>query len=91
MITSEWKDFILTRDGTHPDLKARFEIKPNSHVVIHRDFVEKDGDRFEAMKIDELGDVMIWTTTKIWWIVRQGNKNQIERLLFVPRHPTEIP
>jgi hypothetical protein len=83
MITKEWKDFILSRDGEISNPTERFNLElSNRHVT--REIVESLEERFESMKTSEDGCVTIWTTSKVWFIVKHG---RLEKLIYLPRNP----
>ena len=43
-------------------------------------------DVFESMEVDHFGYVMIWTRDKVWFLAREGDNGQGEKLRFLPRH-----
>lgn len=45
-----------------------------------------DDDVFECMEVTDYGDVMIWTRDKVWILLRK-NTNEIEKLMYLQRHP----
>jgi len=57
-------------------------------IIIFENTLILDDDKFEAMRIDCLGDVTIWTEKKVWMLVKQ---QEIERFIFLPRHPEFFP
>jgi hypothetical protein len=78
-----WKDFVLSRGAEIANANQRFELKLSDRHAT-RDIFEKDGERFEAMRISEDGNVTVWTTTKVWFIIKHGN---LDNLIYLPRNP----
>ena len=44
-----------------------------------------DGDKFEAMWIDDNGNVIIWTEKRVWSLHRRIDGK--ERMTYLPRNP----
>jgi hypothetical protein len=98
-IQTSWTDFIILPNeiGGIQTYQERVNVARavdtstngwDAHLhaaLITEDKVTQPNDLFEAMEISERGDVMIWTTKRIWYIRRECNAK--ERLRFVPRHP----
>ena len=83
MITKKWHDFAIRFHNPIHGLKERLDVE-GAEKVVKRELVERIGDKFETMEITELGDVTIWTTTKVWCIRKAGGA---EKLIFLPRNP----
>lgn len=66
----------------------RFEnpetAKQNSFVVSWKDYDFND-DVFEAMFIDDVGNVTIWTEKRVWSLHRRIDGK--EKMTYVPRNP----
>ncbi len=62
---------------------AEGEIEHRGVVVPETNFVASD-DEFEAMEINAIGHVTIWTRDYVFGIIRDGNA---ERFRGFPRHP----
>ena len=45
---------------------------------------DNDNDKFEAIEINEHGDVIIWTRKRVWGLRRAHG---MEKLIFWPRNP----
>lgn len=89
-LSYEWKDFIvfpldpdrvLTRD-------ARFDLSLTSAgaKAVSKEMVVRPGDEFEAIRVDEVGNVSIWTKNLAWTLLRDHGT---ERLTSIPRYPHE--
>jgi len=83
MITNEWRDFALSRSVEITNPTQRFNLQLSDRRAT-RDIFESEGERFEAMKVSEDGNVTIWTTHKVWCIIKHGN---LDKLIFLPRNP----
>ena len=66
----------------------RFEnpelAKKVGYIVSWNDYDFKE-DVFEAMWIDEIGNVIIWTDKRIWSLHRRIDGK--EKMTYLPRHP----
>ena len=85
--TKEWRNFVVS-SAVAPIMsnRDRFDL---IHVdypeqIVHRDSVEILGDEFEAMEITDRADITVWTTTRVWCLIKGPG---LERLLFLPRNP----
>ena len=67
-------------DGYTPS-SPRGAVIPLSAVII-------EDDQFEAMEIDDYGQVCVWTRDRVWALFRVGNEGGIEKLQYLPRHPS---
>jgi hypothetical protein len=84
MITKEWKDFVLAPVGSFIDnVEDRFNL-PGGGRLVTLGIVEQFGDKFEAMEITELGDITLWTTSKVWCIRKEP---RLEKLIYLLRNP----
>jgi hypothetical protein len=83
MIYLEWNDFVLGNSGSIKTPKDRFDLQREKRAV-RRELVEQYGDRFEAMEVSALGDVVVWTTSKVWCVRKEIG---IEKLMWLPRNP----
>ena len=83
MITKEWKDFILSMLGTIGNVRDRFDLQREGRLV-NRELLEKFGDKFEVMEITDLGNITVWTTSKVWCIRQEAG---LEKLIYLPRNP----
>src|SRR5262245_50084892 len=80
------KGFRLGADGHYPSEMS--SVPPAKRAcVIALSTIVRGADEFECMEVSDYGDVFIWTREKVWFITREGNDWQIEKLRFVPRHP----
>lgn len=57
-------------------------VVPLQHIVLEH-------DQFEAMQVSDSGHVTIWTRDRVWFLVHEGNDQQIERMKYVPRNPRD--
>ncbi|MFY9221116.1 MAG: hypothetical protein WAQ98_00515 [Blastocatellia bacterium] len=57
-------------------------IKKNG-MVIKQNSLEDEADNFEAMEIDDKGNVKIWTKKRVGIVLR----HEIESIDYIPRHP----
>ena len=78
MIITEWKDFVLSRSPEITNQTQRFNLLLSDRRVT-RDILETEGERFEAMKISQDGSVTVWTTGKVWFIIKHG---ELEKLIY---------
>lgn len=88
MLFNEWQDFI-----THPLDSSRVKSRKDrldttQGTIIPISMLLRGSDEFECMEITDLGDVTVWTRDKVWFLVREGTGQQIEKLRYIPRHPT---
>ena len=85
-----WRDFVLF--SFDPDRvqtrEARFDLTAVGAQVVGQEIVVWPGDAFDAMRVDELGNVSIWTKKRAWFLRREHG---IEKLLSIPRDPHEDP
>jgi hypothetical protein len=91
----EWRDFLIFPDGEGGITReTRFNLElvtsgsfagRSAHIVTKSEIVWS-GDEFEAMRVDDAGNVEIWTTKKVWTVNR---RHGTEKLLFIARHPYE--
>lgn len=76
--------FRVNTNGVYPpDYTPSSEqgaVVPIEHIVF-------DNDQFEAMEVTDSGHVNIWTRDRVWFLMREGSNNQIERMKFVQRNP----
>jgi len=75
------------RRGQNGQYPEEYSGSLDRGAIIDQAFLVKDGDIFECMEIDDFGHVTIWTSQKIWFLVRDGSSGGIEKLRYVPRHP----
>ena len=77
--------FRRTPGGEYPH-----DYTPSSSrgAVIDLNMIVRDGDCFECMEVDDFGGVLIWTQRKVWLLAR-NHPNGIEKLFYVPRHPSQ--
>lgn len=88
MITREWKDIFLS-NGVRSSVpitsaKERFNLNNPGGRIIGRDFFERFGEKFEAIEVNEIGKIIVWTATKVWCIRMHRN---LEQMMFLPRNP----
>jgi hypothetical protein len=83
MITTEWKDFVFSGDAPIRTIQDRFNVNRGGRIA-QLSLFEQFGDKFEAMDVSDLGDVTIWTTTKVWCIRKETG---LENLIYLPRNP----
>ncbi len=75
--------FIKSREQR---LNIRLADSSKKIHLIEKSVFEQFGDEFEAMEINEFGDVILWTKKKVWHI----HKNKkMEKLLYLPRNPED--
>jgi len=79
------KGFKLGPDGKYPSDYS--DGKGEKPAVIPLSTIIVGDDVFECMEISDSGWVVIWTREKVWYLAREGNSSQIEKLRYVPRHP----
>lgn len=96
----EWVDFVIYPDNPRrvTSREARL-MTSNAIVVTHSSQLPKareqgaraqlsnilfDDDEFEAMEINDYGEVFIWTKRRVWKLFRLY---EYEKLIFFPRHP----
>jgi hypothetical protein len=100
MLYKEWMDFVVypsdadkvkTREerintkGAIPELENDGEVgKKFGLIVSWNDYGFKD-DVFEAIWIDDDGNVIIWTAKRIWSLHRRIDGK--EKMIYVPRNP----
>jgi hypothetical protein len=98
-IQYEWTDFIITPDEAEriQSREERLDVRRavNVHadgwdtrlhcVLVTLDQIERPDDRFEAMEIDDRGNMTIWTQRRVWYLRFECRVK--ERLRAVPRHP----
>jgi hypothetical protein len=82
MILNEWREFILASTKPVTSIKERFRLE-NSERIVRRTVIEHSDDSFETMEVSELGDIIIWTTTRVWCIRKEGG---FEKLIYLPRN-----
>lgn len=98
MLYKEWIDFVVypsnadkvktreerifTENALSQD--KRFENPKNEYIVSWKDY-EFNDDVFEAMWIDDDGNVMIWTEKRVWSLHRRIDGK--ERMIYLPRNP----
>jgi len=59
------KAYFPMDSGLYPnELHASIE----NGAAIQIESVLRDGDEFEAMEVDDFGDVTIWTRDRVWYI-----------------------
>jgi hypothetical protein len=65
----------------NPELakKVGFIVNWNDYVFTY------DNDKFEAMWIDDIGNVTIWTEKRVWSLHRRIDGK--EKIIYVPRNP----
>ncbi len=76
--------FYPEADGQHSE---EFFSSSDNGAVVRIEDILWDDDVFEAMEIDDLGHVLIWTRDRVWFLQRQGRDLTVEKLIFLPRHP----
>ncbi len=89
----EYKEFVIL--PTEPDFITSREQRLNTKSideskninVIKKSLFEQYGDRFEAMEINDFGDVILWTNNKVWCIHKS---EKLEKLLYLPRNPNDF-
>ncbi len=100
MLYKEWIDFVIypsntdkvkTREGRLNTKGAVTELENDGElgkkfglILSWSDYAFKD-DIFEAMWIDELGNVTIWTVKRVWSLHRRMDGK--EKMIYVPRNP----
>jgi hypothetical protein len=80
------KGFRVGADGSYPPEMSQCPAAQRA-AVIPLSMIVLEGDEFECMEVSDYGHVFIWTQEKVWFITREGNDWQIEKLRYVPRHP----
>lgn len=70
---------------TSPGAVSAAAIDPAAGYLVERTQVELTGDPFQAMVVTEVGDVCIWTTTRVWFLLRRHGG--MEKLLTLSRDP----
>jgi hypothetical protein len=79
--TSEQRlDVSMVMSPDDPQYDAR------QGCIITQSLIVSEDDRFEAMSIDDGGNVTIWTKKRVWGLFRFGG---MEKLKYLPRHPDE--
>ena len=86
MTTKEWHDFRLASVAPIKSKEQRFDLV-NGDRIVRRDIIEKASDLFEVMQVSDLGDILIWTTSNVWCIRKEGG---LEKLIYLPRNPVNI-
>lgn len=88
LLLRQWKDFVIfPRDPDRirsVEQRCDLSLESSGAFVVRRDLVVRAGDEFEAMCIDDFGNVMIWTKANVWVVRRLHG---MEKLLFLPRYP----
>ena len=98
-----WQDFILHPANTEGVRSREERLDVDRAVEAARDgwdpalhpvrvrledvLAPAPGDAFEAMEFGEHGDVLIWTSTRVWYVRRENGIK--ERLRWLPRHPQD--
>lgn len=67
------------------DYKNHFELVHQRGIVCTIDQILFDDDKFEAMGINNYGDVCIWTQKRVWTLLRRFG--EMEKLIFIPKNP----
>lgn len=85
----ETREQRLDTQNAVPEIE-RYEnpelAKENGFIVNWNDYVcTHDGDKFEAMWIDDMGNVTIWTEKRVWLLHRRIDSK--EQMVYVPRNP----
>jgi len=82
--------FRVGPDGKYPS--EMFQCPPAERAaIIPFSLIVSEGDEFDCMEVTDYGHVHIWTRDKVWFLTREGNNFQIEKLRYVPRHPPQSP
>ena len=99
MLYKEWIDFVVypsdaekvkTREQRIDTEKAMPSLnhklaKKAGYIVSWNDYEISNADKFEAMWIDEDGNVIIWTEKRVWSLHRRIDGK--EKMTYVPRNP----
>ena len=100
MLYKEWVDFVVYASNTDkvntreerlnvkdavPEMKRDGEIEKRFGLLVSWSDFGFQGDRFEAMWIDDRGNVYIWTEKRVWSIHRRIDNK--EKLTYLPRNP----
>ena len=75
------------RRGPDRNYSNEYSQSSDKGAVIDQTLIVQYGDAFECMEIDDFGLVTIWTSQKVWFLVRDGLAGGIEKLRYVQRHP----
>ena len=84
MITTKWKDFVLSTGAPITSVQERFNVNSPGRKV-EREVFEKFGEVFEAMDVTDLGGITVWTTHNVWCIRQETG---LEKLIYLPRNPS---
>ena len=76
--------FYPEADGQY---SQEFFSSSDNGAVVQIEDILWDDDEFEAMEIDDLGHVLIWTRDRVWFFARQGKEGTVEKLIFLQRNP----
>lgn len=72
-------------------MSAAVDIARERGALASKLVILANDDQFEAMEIDDYGNVTIWTKQKVWELRRQYgfDPKGYEKLFFSRRHPPE--
>ena len=59
--------------------------KKAGYVVSWNDYDMSNNDKFEAMWIDDNGNVIVWTEKRVWSLHRRIDGK--EKMIYLPRNP----
>jgi hypothetical protein len=76
------KDSFTKLEYAPPSIESeKLKIRVSKDLI----FFEDDETSFDTMILDDRGNIMIWTDTKVWFLQRFSG---MEKLHYVPRHPS---
>jgi hypothetical protein len=85
----ETREQRLDTQNAIPEIERYYDpelAKKVGFIVNWNDYAfNYDNDRFEAMWIDDMGNVTIWTEKRIWSLHRRMDGK--EKMTYVPRNP----
>jgi len=81
------KAYRKLEDGSMP---LDFNPKSEKGIVIQKSDIECSNDKFQAILINDFGNVCIWTDTRIWITTRIGKSGAIEKIQYYPTNYNEV-
>jgi hypothetical protein len=84
-------DFENIDPNDHKAMGLAVELARKQCALAPKNIIFNENDPFEAMEIDDYGNVTIWTKNKVWEVRRLYgfSPEGYEKLFFTRRHPPE--